>query len=324
MTTLQDIPATAPVALPVATAERWQPLRGGLLNLYRYDHEEFRYEQGHLLLRGNNGTGKSRVLALQLPFLLDADTSAYRLEPDGDPAKRIEWNLLLGRYPDRLGYSWLEFGRREADGTCHYRTIGAGLHAVSGRGLVGKWFFVTDQRVGDDLFLQRPNGTALTRDRLVEAVGERGAVYTTATGYRAAVDRQLFGLGDRRYKALVDLLVALRQPQLSRQLDERRLSAALSEALPPLPSAVVADVAEAMRALEADREALDALLAARAGVDAFLSEYSRYAQIAGRRRAADVRELNADYEATQRKLRAAEAAADEGDAALQAAGQRLA
>ena len=50
--------------LPVPQKSRWQPLRGGLLNLYFYDHEVFEYEDGRLLLRGNNGSGKSRVLAL--------------------------------------------------------------------------------------------------------------------------------------------------------------------------------------------------------------------------------------------------------------------
>lgn len=43
--------------LPSPGLGRWQPLRCGLLNLYRYDYEEFHFEQGRLLLRGNNGTG---------------------------------------------------------------------------------------------------------------------------------------------------------------------------------------------------------------------------------------------------------------------------
>ena len=72
-------------ALPSPVKERWHPLRGGLLNLYRYDDEVFAFEHGRLLLRGNNGTGKSRVLALQLPFLLDGEIAPHRLEPDGDP-----------------------------------------------------------------------------------------------------------------------------------------------------------------------------------------------------------------------------------------------
>ena len=94
-----------PHLLPIAQRERWQPLRSGFVNIYKYDQEEFHYENGRLLLRGNNGTGKSRVLALQLPFLLDGEVIPQRLEPDADPAKRVEWNLLMGRYPDRTGGS---------------------------------------------------------------------------------------------------------------------------------------------------------------------------------------------------------------------------
>ncbi|HLQ86145.1 MAG TPA: hypothetical protein VK110_08350, partial [Salinisphaeraceae bacterium] len=50
--------------LPQPHTVRWQPLRLGLVELYHYDSEEFWFEDGHLLLRGNNGTGKSKVLSL--------------------------------------------------------------------------------------------------------------------------------------------------------------------------------------------------------------------------------------------------------------------
>lgn len=78
-----------PLPVPSPVRERWQPLRSGVLNLYRYDEEEFHYADGRLLLRGNNGSGKSRVLALQLPFLLDGEVTPARVEPDGDAAKRV-------------------------------------------------------------------------------------------------------------------------------------------------------------------------------------------------------------------------------------------
>ena len=321
-TTLLGEPRTG-AALPSPARERWQPLRGGLLNLYRYDYEEFRYEQGHLLLRGNNGTGKSRVLALQLPFLLDGEVAPHRVEPDGDPAKRIEWNLLLGKHSDRLGYTWLEFGRRDDDGTEHYRTLGCGLHAVAGRGLAGKWFFVTDQRVGDDLFLQTPGGNAITRARLAEAIGDRGEVFPTAAAYRRSVDRELFRLGEHRYDALVNLLIQLRQPQLSRQLDERKLSAALSEALAPPSAAIIADVAESFRSLESERAALDNLAAASRGVATFLGEYRTYVRIAARRRAAAVTKHNGEYETTMRKLRGAETDRDTATVELAGLVERL-
>ncbi len=164
--------------LPRPRKERWQPLRSGLVNLYRYDYEEFWYEDGHLLLRGNNGTGKSRVLALQLPFLLDGDVAPHRLEPDGDLNKKVEWNLLLGnKYPDRLGYTWLEFGRIDAEGREWFITLGCGLHAAEHRGLVGKWFFVTDQRIGRELALLTPQRIPLTKERLGESIGLSIALY---------------------------------------------------------------------------------------------------------------------------------------------------
>ncbi len=306
----------SPTGLPTPRRERWQPLRGGLLNLYRYDDEEFHYRDGHLLLRGNNGTGKSRVLALQLPFLLDGEVSSHRIEPDRDPAKRIEWNLLLGKYPDRLGYTWIELGRRDDGGADRYLTLGCGLQAIAGRGLVGKWFFLTDRRVGEDLFLQTENRQPLSKVRLTEVLGERGELFTTAAKYRAAVDRRLFHLGTERYNALVNLLIQLRQPQLSRKLDEAKLSAALSEALQPLNAGLLDDVAEAFRSLEDDRLTVERLEAAHRGVEVFLHSYRRYTQIAARRRAEGVRGTHAAYEAVMRRLRAAAGEVEEKERSL--------
>src|SRR3989442_5298792 len=289
--------------LPHPRKELWQPLRSGLVNLYRYDYEEFWYEDGHLLLRGNNATGKSRVLALQLPFLLDGDVSPHRLEPDGDASKKIEWNLLLGgKYPERLGYTWVEFGRVDTEGHEHFLTLGCGLHAAEHRGLVGKWFFVTSQRIGRELYLLTSHRIPLTKERLGDAIGSRGTIYTTAGEYRKAVDQALFRLGDRYYP-LVNLLIQLRQPQLSRHLDEKNLSDVLSEALPPLSEAGIGDVAESFRSLDDDQSALASLRAAGAGVGAFLKEYCRYLQIAALRRAASLRAAQTAYENVRETLR---------------------
>src|SRR5262252_8245338 len=164
-------------SLPHAARERWQPLRSGFVNLYRYDEEEFHYEEGRLLLRGNNGTGKSRVLALQLPFLFDGEVTPERLEPDADPSKKIEWNLLMGRYPDRTGYTWIEFGRRDQNGEEHYVTLGCGLNAVENQGGVRKWFFITTQRVGVNLELASDSQQVLGKDRLRERIASAGQVF---------------------------------------------------------------------------------------------------------------------------------------------------
>ncbi|WTW98461.1 TIGR02680 family protein [Streptomycetaceae bacterium NBC_01309] len=318
--------------LPEPVRERWQPLRTGLVDLFYYDVEEFWFRDGRLLLRGNNGTGKSKVLALTLPFLLDGSLAARRVEPDGDPHKRMEWNLLLGGAhpnPERLGYTWIEFGRRAADGSTEFRTLGCGLKAVKGKGIARHWFFSTAQRVGADpaeggLLLLDSTGTALGRDRLGEALEGYGLVYDHARDYRRAVDEALFGLGEDRYKALVDLLVNLRQPQLSKRPSEKALSSALSEALAPVDQGVIADVAEAFKSLDEERDALAAMAEARDAAAGFLRHYERYAGMAARRRARPPRTLHARYEDLRRDLSAAETARDAAGVAIDDADRRLA
>jgi uncharacterized protein (TIGR02680 family) len=305
--------------LPAPSSERWKPLRAGLVDMFYYDAEEFWFHDGRLLLRGNNGTGKSKVLALTLPFLLDGELSPHRVEPDGDRQKKMEWNLLLGGrhpHPERLGYTWLEFGRRTADGSAEFRTIGCGMKAVAGRGIARHWFFITTQRAGAGLDLLPTSRVPLTREKLREEIGGHGMVYDRAADYRRAVDEALFGLGEHRYAALINLLIQLRQPQLSKKPDEKLLSRALTEALPPLSPGLVTTVAEAFRGLDEERDALRALEEARGAADDFLRHYSRYAMIAAKRKAAGPRQAHSRYEQLGRDLAAAEEAFSAADSQL--------
>lgn len=310
--------------LPEPKRERWQPLRSGLVNLFKYDDQVFTFEDGHLLLRGNNGTGKSRVLALQLPFLLDGDTSPERIEPDQDTHKRMEWNLLMGGvHDDRLGYTWLEFGRRHGNAT-EYLTVGCGMHAVQHRRSVTTWFFMTPKRVGRDLKLMDDKRRPLTQNRLSDALGDDGEVFDTAKGYRRHLDEKLFGLGEQRYAALLKLLIQLRHPQLSRKLNEHILSQALSDALPPLPDNVLNDVAEAMSSLEKEQNELEGYRAAQQSIESFLQRYRRYAQAAALRFAAPVRETHNAYENARRHYLKASEEAEAAESELAEAKQAIA
>ena len=305
------------IDLPQPARHRWQPLRLGLVELYHYDVEEFWFRDGHLLLRGNNGTGKSKVLSLTLPFLLDANLTPARIEPDGDRNKRMEWNLLMGgRFERRIGYTWLELGRIDEAGNAVILTLGCGLRAVAGRSGVDAWYFLTEQRIGADLWLTTAQKTALTRERLVEAIGERGHVFQTAQDYKRAVDERLFRLGNERYAALVNTLIQLRQPQLSKQPDEDRLSDALTEALTPLDRDALEVVADAMAQLEELRRELEELEAMRKAVSAFGERYQRYAQVATRRRARVLRQSQTAFDESSRQLSAAEAALERATAAV--------
>ncbi|OMH23081.1 TIGR02680 family protein [Tersicoccus phoenicis] len=297
-------------ALPRPTTERWQPLRLGLVDLFYYDDEQFWFHDGRLLLRGNNGTGKSKVLALTLPFLLDGSIAARRVEPDADPKKRMEWNLLLGgAHPtsERSGYAWVEFGRVDADGTERFTTLGIGLKAAAGRGIVKTWYFTSTRRIGD-LRLLDGSRTVLSQERLrdeLRATGS-GQVHGTQEAYRRAVDEAMFRLGEERYGALIDLLIQLRQPQLSKKPDEKALSAALTEALAPLDQAVVADVAESFRSLEEERAGITDAKETLHAAEGFLRHYQVYARIASRRHTTAVRLTHSAYEHAGRDLRDAE------------------
>ncbi|MDR2154373.1 MAG: TIGR02680 family protein [Burkholderiaceae bacterium] len=295
---------TPPAALPEPRLSRWQPLRLGLVELFHYDSEEFWFRDGHLLLRGNNGTGKSKVLSLTLPLLFDAQLKPSRVEPDGDPGKKMAWNLLLGRHERRMGYAWVEFGRLGEDGRAHYLTLGCGLAAAAGRAQIDSWFFLLEQaRIGQDMWLISPQRVVLTRERLRDALqAHAGRVFDTATAYRRAVDERLFHLGEARYAALMDTLIQLRQPQLSKKPDESSLSSALTEALPPMSTDLLTDVADALNQLEEYRRELEEYEALERAISQFNQRYRRYAAIQARRQSASLRGAQTSFDNASREL----------------------
>ncbi|MDN4061615.1 TIGR02680 family protein [Massilia sp. YIM B02769] len=309
--------------LPEPLQARWQPLRIGLVELFHYDSEEFWFRDGHLLLRGNNGTGKSKVLSLTLPFLFDASIKSSRIEPDGDATKKMAWNLLLGKHERRVGYAWIEFGRIGEDGQAHYLTLGCGLSAVAARTQVDTWYFITEgQRVGRDLWLINEQRAVLGKERLGQALDGSGQLFDTAQAYRRAVDERLFHLGEARYAALMDTLIQLRQPQLSKKPNEDNLSHALTEALAPLPEELLADVAEAMNQLEEYGQQLAELSDLAKAIGQFNERYRQYARVNARRQARVLRSAQTGFDKASRDLNEARAAFDAdvlGEQALRAA-----
>jgi uncharacterized protein (TIGR02680 family) len=289
------------------------------VELFRYDSEEFWFRDGHLLLRGNNGTGKSKVLSLTLPFLLDAQLKPSRVEPDGDSSKKMAWNLLMSSHNRRNGYAWIEFGRVAEDGTARYLSLGAGLSAAAARSQVDSWYFILDDaveisRINQDLWLTSDQRVVLTKDRLRDALKGRGHVFDTATSYRRAVDERLFRLGTKRYDALMDTLIQLRQPQLSRKPDETALSNALTEALPPLAPELLGDVAEALGQLEEDRRQLEEYHSLAKAIERFEQRYRIYAGTQTRRQARALRHTQTEFDTASRARSEAQARLQKSEA----------
>ena len=162
--------------LPRPEQARWQPLRAGFQNIWEYENQRFLFHRGRLLLRGRNESGKTKALELLLPFLLDANMAPQRLDPFGSTSRSMYWNLINDRVPadSRIGYVWLEFGRRNGEES-EYFTIGAGLRAKrSNPGNVDVWFFAMDDlRVDEELDLTKDR-VQLTPKQVGEALSARG------------------------------------------------------------------------------------------------------------------------------------------------------
>jgi uncharacterized protein (TIGR02680 family) len=261
---------------PETRQPRWEPSRAGILNIWRYYDEVFEFHEGRLLLRGQNGSGKSKALELLLPFLFDANLRANRLSTFGTGERTMHWNLMGegASGTTRVGYVWLEFQLAEAWFCC-----GARLQASNHTTTVHADYFTTSKRVGDELPLLTDAGTPLTRSALEQALGEHGVLHPNATEYRTAVRTTLFpGLSEQRYDALITALLQLRTPKLSQRLDPSLLSTLLSRALPPLGQQEVADLAEGFERLDRQRERLATLDAEVAAARTLAARQRTYAQ----------------------------------------------
>lgn len=288
---MTDTPIAPPLsALPAPETERWRPLRGGVQNLWHYDHAtRFVFHRGRLLLRGRNGVGKTKVVELLLPFLLEGRLDPARLDPFRTRARRMRYNLLhpgAAHLTLNVGYAWLEFGRVDPDGGTRFLTLGAGLKAHRSSDGVDVWFFVAeDRRVDADLDLFDGDLRPVGRGPLEEALAEDGQVFTTARDYRTAVNRALFGMPQPQYEALVEAMLRLRQPHLSERLDPAAVAEVLSQSLPPLDAERVREIAEGFERLESHRRELDERRRALHGVEDFLGVYASYAKAVSAARA---------------------------------------
>jgi hypothetical protein len=286
---------------------RWQPTRAGLLNVWRYFDEVLTFADGRLLLRGRNGSGKSKALELLLPFLLDANQRASRLSTFGSGDRTMHWNLMGqgASGATRVGYVWLELGRGGPNGD-EFVTIGARLQASKSDHGVRTVYFVVSARAGFDLNLQ-PDREPLTVAALKAAVSGRGDVYESDTaGYRARVRALFFpGMEAERYDSLIQALLQLRRPKLSERLDPENLSSYLSSALPPIDATRIEELAEGFERLDQRRAELAALTDEVRAARSLLETTRTYGSVLLRERAKAVTAAATDVDTTSRSLRTA-------------------
>ena len=232
---------------------RWQAGKIGLINFWYYDEQEFPFVKGRMLLRGSNGSGKSVTMQSVVPLLLDGNMSPERLDPFGSRDRKMSSYLLEendGR-EERTGYLYLEFKRKDSD---IYFTIGMGIRARRGKPL-DKWYFsLTDgRRVGKDFFLYKDMGekVTLSRRELEYRVADGGKVFDRQVEYMDYVNRQIFGFETLdEYKEMLDLLIQLRTPKLSKDFKPSVINDILSDSLQPLSDEDLRPMSEAIENMD--------------------------------------------------------------------------
>jgi len=235
--------------------DRWRPVRGGIVNLYEYGDQVFEFAGGRLLLRGHNTSGKTKALELLLPFCLDGDISPRKLDPFARSAKEMHWNLIgCGSHEQRTGYVWLEFECIAADTGPARLTVGIGMKANRSAKDVRRWYFVLrDRRIGAGLRLVRDDREPLSRADLVAAMGDDGELLDTQTQYRRRLNDLLFRFpSEDGYRTMLRLMLELRRPHLSKNLNPDAVAELLAAGLPAVDEAL-------MRRLAGGLEQLDTL-----------------------------------------------------------------
>ncbi|MFF0658040.1 MULTISPECIES: TIGR02680 family protein [Micromonospora] len=296
---------------------RFAPTRAGIINLWDYRDEEFSFVDGWLVLRGPNGSGKTKALEVLFPFVLDGRIEPRRLNPFASEDRTMKSNLLYRGQEVTHAYVWMEFG----DGD-EYVTVGIGLRAHRHIDRVTRWHFVVDGRVGVDFSLLDADDRPLTRRDLIDRLGAE-AVRDSAEDYRQLVDNRLFGLGPARYEQLLDLVLTLRKPQLAKDLNPVELSRTLQRGLRPVEDHLLVEAARSFDDMEAVARTLEGLVAADGTTAAFLTVYSTYLRTHARA-AADA--LTARRDAVTSRSTALDDARHAAGAAAEAesaAGQRL-
>ena len=305
--------------------QRWRLSRAGIVNVWFYLDNEFDLSGGRLILRGTNGSGKSRALEMLLPFLLDAD----RRRMDATGAARVSLDELMRTgaqgQSNRIGYLWLELARPG-----EYLTVGALARHSQSASNTKVWYFTTPLRVGEGLPLMSASREPLSRDVLTELIGAE-RITESAHAHRDHVRTLVFGLhgdaGRDRYDGLLQLLHTLRAPDVGNRIDEGRLPQILLESLPPLQEDALSRAGEQLDGLTETRLAQQRLEDSAREVDKFLGVYRRYAADTLRARAQETLTATAAVaEARSRATQLAEelAALEEESDRREAAVQQLA
>lgn len=260
-------------------SERWHMNRIGFVNFWLYDEEEFSFANGKLLLRGENGTGKSITTQSFIPFVLDGDRRPSHIDSFGSVDRKMEYYFLGdGEKEESTGYLYLEFKKENLE---IYRTIGIGQHAKKGKPM-GFWGFILldGRRIGHDIKLYREVGTtkvAFTKQELKKCLSEDNCYTEAQKEYMALVNKYIFGFPRiEQYEQLIHLLIQVRAPKLSNVFKPTIIYNILNDSLQTLSDEDLRAMVDAMEKMDDIQENLNGLKRTYKDLQAIKNEYVKY------------------------------------------------
>lgn len=261
--------------------ERWKMNRIGFVNFWLYDEETFEFVDGKLLLRGQNGSGKSITTQSFIPFVLDGDRTPNRLDPFGSSDRRMEYYFLGEEGKEEsTGYLFLEFKKEESG---EYRTIGIGQRAKRGKPMDFWGFVILDgKRISYDLWLYKEVGTTkipYDKREMKAELGEDNFFTDSQSEYKKHVNQYIFGFRKaEQYEQFIRLLVKVRAPKLSKEFKPTKVYDILNDSLQTLTDEDLRVMVDAMEKMDEIQDSLEMLNRAFSDVKIIRNEYIRYNQ----------------------------------------------
>jgi len=273
----------------MSEVNKWQVNRAGLLNFWYYDEADFEFADGRLMLRGSNGSGKSVTMQSLVTVLLDGVTQARRLDSFGSRSRRMEDYLLgepeISGVDERTGYLYFEYKKQQTE---EYLTTGIGLHTKRGSGRLDFWGFLlkNGRRIGKDFELYsmghdpetgKPVRIPLEKRDLVRRIGPDGQVVSSQGEYMQMVNAAIFGFSDiRQYHELMELLIQLRSPKLSRDFKPSVIYEILNASLPALTDEELRPLSETLENIEDTRLSIEQMQREEAAFKKLNASYTKY------------------------------------------------
>lgn len=257
--------------------------RLGFVNFWLYDIEEFDLEDGHVLLRGANASGKSITTQSFIPFLLDGNKSPERLDPFGSRDRRMDFYLLGdGEREESTGYLYLEFKKK---GLEEYLTIGVGMRAQKGKNIDFWGFCLCDGRriIPSQVQLYQTVGNQripLSKQKLKNLLNDSDNWAESPGTYKQLVNDRVFQFRDiRQYDQLIQLLIKVRAPKLSKEaFRPSEVKKVLNDSLQVLTDEDLSAMVSTMERMDDLEDTLQDYRAAMRDAMTIRNEYTRYNQ----------------------------------------------